>query len=153
METIDADCEISETLMLLREISLNRIFKGITPGEYTLLKIIRRMLKRSGKDAVYVSEIAGTTKLSVPAVSRTLRILESKGMVRRETDKENRRKTFVFITVTGLKAENDAAAAIHRLIEIVCAKAGKEDVDKFNTLAKKIYAVITDELKLIEERK
>ncbi len=60
-------------------MNASKVFSAI--GDPTRYKIFRILMKR--KD-ICVSEIAKILKISVPAASQQLRILESVGLIRRE---------------------------------------------------------------------
>lgn len=144
--------DIPETIKLFRDMSLSRIFRGITLGEYAMLNMMQSISEKSRCGGVYVTEIAERLKTSVPAVSKTLKALEAKGLVKRETDPENRRKTFVFLTEEGLGIKKNSDKEFSLFFTRVCKKVGKEDLDQFNQLARKISAAIFDELNANKRR-
>ena len=57
--------------------------------------------QRGAEGAIYVSEVARAMRQPMPAISRGLRMMEQDGSIVRETDPNDRRKTFVRITPTG----------------------------------------------------
>lgn len=150
MEEDSVEESIPQTLRMLREISLSCIFKGVTLNEYVMLKTMLKLGQKSGNGRVYISEIVRNLHSSTPAVSKTLKIMESKNFVERETDPENRRKTFVYVTEEGCAAEADSDRAFHRFLDNVVQKIGKEDMDRFFELAERITAQIMEEMKLIQ---
>lgn len=58
-------------------------------------------LRNPGTKGIYVSELASQLKVSSPAVSRTLRSLETKGYIERSADKNDRRSTLIRLTEKG----------------------------------------------------
>lgn len=144
---------IPETLKILKDISLNCIFSGITFSEYTILEITSALRQKSKNSTVYVSEIVKRLKTSTPAVSKTLRHLEIKGIIKRETDPDNRRKTFIILTPKGCIIKEDSDKAFYSFLNDICEKVGRDDIETFNSIAKKLTAAITTELKLIQERR
>lgn len=153
MATKNIKENIPETLKMLKDISLNCIFKDITFSEYAILEIALALRQKSINNTVYVSEIVERLRISTPAVSKTLRNLELKGLIMRETDPDNRRKTFVHLTPKGLEVKKESDNAFYGFFNNICEKVGKDDIETFNTIARKLSAAITKELKLIQERR
>ena len=144
---------IPEILKALKDISLNCIFKDITFSEYTILEITAALKQKSENNTVYVSEIVDRLSISTPAVSKTLRSLELKGLIMRETDPDNRRKTFVHLTPKGLEVKNESDKAFYGFFNDICEKVGKNDIEMFNAISKKLLSAVAKELKLIQERR
>lgn len=153
MELEDTARDIFKTLQMFKNICLNDLFKDVTLSEYAVLKIIRSLQQEEKSSKVYVSEISQKIETSKPAVSKTLKILEQKGFVKRETDSQNRRKTFVFLTDRGYAVKKESDDAFQSFFYSVYKKIGKDDAEKFNVVAKKIANVMVEELELIQERK
>lgn len=153
MSTKNIKENIPETLKILKDISLNCIFKDITFSEYAVLEIALALRQESKNDTVYISEIVKRLKISKPAVSKTLKNLETKGLIRRETDPNNRRKTFVCLTSKGYTVKKNSDDAFYGFFNDICEKVGKNDIIMFNTLARKLSDAIAKELKLIQERR
>jgi DNA-binding MarR family transcriptional regulator len=152
METTENERDIIDTLVMLKGINLSSIIDGITPNGYIFLKIIQTLIERSKSDATYVSEIGNKLEISAPAVSRMLKSLEAKGLIRREIDSENRRNTFVFLTDKGYTVKANADKSLNLFFKNVYKKVGRENIDQFRMLAKKITTVVFEELKYVEER-
>ncbi|HCR43231.1 MAG TPA: hypothetical protein DIV41_01495 [Ruminococcaceae bacterium] len=153
MPSKDIQENVPEILKTLRDISINSIFKDITFSEYTILKIAFILRQESKNDTVYVSQIVKRLRSSTPSVSKALRNLEAKGLIRRETDPANRRRTFVWLTPEGYAAEKDSDRAFYAFFERICGKVGKENMETFGRIAVKLSAAITTELKSIQERR
>lgn len=94
---------------------------GISHSEFCLLNIIM-----DGKDGITVSEIASELDVTPPAVSRSLKSLESRGLILRETDLLNRRNTMVRLTESGLDILEKSRRQMDGLMEYVTEKIGME---------------------------
>ena len=66
--------------------------------------------QRGAEGAIYVSEVARAMRQPMPAISRGLRMMEQDGSIVRETDPNDRRKTFVRITPKGEQARLQSEA-------------------------------------------
>ncbi len=69
---------------------------------FGMLENLHILIEQRGVEgAIYVSEVARAMRQPMPAVSRGLRMMEQDGSIVRETDPNDRRKTFVRITPAG----------------------------------------------------
>ena len=69
---------------------------------FGMLENLHILIEQRGVEgAIYVSEVARAMRQPMPAVSRGLRMMEQDGSIVRETDPNDRRKTFVRITPQG----------------------------------------------------
>jgi DNA-binding MarR family transcriptional regulator len=66
-----------------------------------------------------VSEIAAACRVSVPAVSRMLKHLETNGLIERHVDSANHRVTRVVVTDTGRSAEAEMTRRFEAALESV----------------------------------
>lgn len=111
---------------------------GISHSEFCLLNIIM-----DGKDGITVSEIASELDVTPPAVSRSLRSLESRGLVTRETNLLNRRNTMVKLTEDGQTFLEKSRRQMDKVMEYVNEKMGAER-------KKQLYVLLTEMTDIIE---
>lgn len=111
---------------------------GISHSEFCLLNIIM-----DGKDGITVSEIAAELDVTPPAVSRSLRSLESRGLVSRETNLLNRRNTMVRLTADGQIFLEKSRKQMDTVMEYVSEKMGEER-------KKQLYELLTEMTNIIE---
>ena len=111
---------------------------GISHSEFCLLNIIM-----NGKDGITVSEIAAELDVTPPAVSRSLRSLESRGLVSRETNLLNRRNTMVKLTENGHIFLEKSRKQMDTVMEYVNEKMGEER-------KKQLYELLTEMTNIIE---
>ena len=102
---------------------------GISHGEFCILNIIR-----NGREDITVSEIAAEFDVTPPAVSRSLKFMESRGLILRETDTVNRRNTIVRLTVKGSDILERARSEIDSITEMVNMEMGAERIDQLYRL-------------------
>ena len=86
----------------MKAINLASLFDGLSRGEYFLLEVLKKH-KSAHPDlpGIYALHLAQSLRVSPPAVSRMLRSLESRALVERDVDRNNRRNTFIRLTVEG----------------------------------------------------
>lgn len=96
------------------------------------------------KDGITPSELAEILGVSMPRVVSLVNSLESKKLIEKLTDKEDKRKTIVNITRVGkelvLDKKEEAINKITRVIE----KLDEEDVNQYIRLAKKIGKIMEE---------
>ena len=91
-------------------------------------------LSHGQNGAVYVSDFAREAHQPLPAISRSLRQLEQDGLVLREADPADRRKTLVRITPEGYAACARCEDALSDYFACVMARLTPEQVQQMNTL-------------------
>lgn len=102
---------------------------------FGMLENLHILIEQRGVDgAIYVSEVARAMRQPMPAVSRGLRMMEQDGSIVRETDPNDRRKTFVRITPQGEQARLQSEAALNAYFARIMARMTPEQIDQMNAL-------------------
>lgn len=92
---------------------------------FPMLERLHFALQSHGVDGcIYVSDLAAAVREPLPAVSRTIRMLEREGLVGRRTDPADRRKTFVFLTPAGDEARRTCETAVADYLHQVLDRLG-----------------------------
>ena len=92
---------------------------------FGMLENLHILIEQRGVEgAIYVSEVARAMRQPMPAVSRGLRMMEQDGSIVRETDPNDRRKTFVRITPQGEQARRIMARMTPEQIDQMYALRG-----------------------------
>lgn len=95
--------EILQNLIYPKKIPLSVIFSKMSPAEFTLIASFKTYEKDNDGKHITVNELASNVNVSVPAVSKSLRNLEERGLIQRVTNQDCRRNTFVVISEKGEK--------------------------------------------------
>ena len=108
---------------------------NITHGEFTTLQMVHMYRKKHpGEYGIGVSEQARCSYMSPPAMSRTLKAVEEKGLAERRVDSQNRRKTYVRLTPEGENARQHAWRMCTDYINRVIEEMGEEKMETFLAL-------------------
>ena len=129
-----------------RRTNLFCIVPGLGQNDYAVLKAIEREMKEDSEEGIRVSELARICGCHVPLVSRSLRILEEKGLIRRTVDRKDRRNTFVSLTPEGQRAREEADCILADFTDAVFERMGKEHVHEFNSMLMNFLEMIGREL-------
>lgn len=134
----------------MHKLKFGNMLTGISEIEFKTMSAISRISK-SGD--VKVSDIARYLELSAPAVSRTMKSLEEKEYIERQTDKQDRRNTFVKLTKKGEEQQKAWMKSFEEFSEAIFARLGD---DKSNKLLEDLEAFVKaskEEMKAREEAK
>ena len=130
--------EFFETI-IKRKKSLIEIPRNCSQGETGALLYLTFV-----KDGITSSELAEILNVSLPRVASLLNSLESKKLVKKLTDKEDKRKTIVNITEVGrnlvLTKKEESIEKLTRVIE----KLDEEDINQYIKLAQKIGKIMDE---------
>ena len=112
-----------------------QLSKASRAGHFPMLEGLAHTISTRGQNgAVYVSDFAREAHQPLPAISRSLRQLEQDGLVLREADPADRRKTLVRITPEGYAACARCEDALSDYFACVMARLTPEQVQQMNTL-------------------
>ncbi len=131
----------------LHRIRFDSFFRNISQSEFIHLQKIHCFSSEHPEaEGIYVSEIAAQLRISSPAVSRTLRPLEAKGLIERFPDKNDRRNTFIRLTDKGEKTREEFFSGIGEYFNDVFARMGAEDMDHLLDLWERLCWIMEDEM-------
>lgn len=89
---------------LAGETSISSVLTELTQAELALLHCTAYFPQENNGELITVAQAAAELKISAPAVSRTLKNLEHKGYISRNTDPADRRTVRISPTESGLVA-------------------------------------------------
>ncbi|MCM1024361.1 MAG: winged helix DNA-binding protein [Prevotella sp.] len=115
---------------------------GISHSEFCLLNIIAEC--PGSADGMTVSAIAAELDVTPPAVSRSLKSLESRGLVSRETNLINRRNTMVRLTESGRDFLDRSRRQMDNVMRYVNEKMGEERKNRLYELLAEMTEIIED---------
>ena len=81
---------------------VSALLADMSPPEFILISTFTEYEKNNGRH-ITINELATELNISLPAVSRTLKHLEERQLIKRVTNEDCRRITFVVISEKGKK--------------------------------------------------
>ena len=109
------------------------------------------MKRNPDASGIGVSELARCSFMSPPAMSRTLKSIEEKGLAERMIDSKNRRKTYVRLTQAGEQARQYAWEVSTEYINRVMEEMGEEKMDAFLALWKELVDIMEKNIGMVSE--
>lgn len=115
---------------------------GLSHSEFCVMNIIGE------RDGITVSEIAAELGVSPPAVSRSLKLMEKRTLITRETNINNRRNTIVRLTDNGKTALEVTRKQFDVIAEFISAEMGGERKTQLYGLVTEISEIIEKYIKM-----
>lgn len=148
MDTNEIQEKVLKTTNRFHRLRLEGLLPDISKREYELMAAVQDYMDgNSGKKGICVSGLALRLHVSSPAVSRMVSVLEEKGYIGRNMDKEDRRNTYIYLTEKGREAKAEAGAALCRLMERVMLRMGEEDMCQLIMLWNRLADIMEQELR------
>lgn len=153
MTTDQMRIDLLKTTFRYGKVNMGIRFGNITHGEFTALQMVHMYMKRN-PDAcgIGVSELARCSFMSPPAMSRTLKAIEEKGLAERMIDSKNRRKTYVRLTQAGEAARQYAWETSTEYIDRVMDEMGQEKMEAFLILWKELVDIMEKNIGTFSEQ-
>lgn len=135
-----------ETFHLFRKLNFTSIMPNISNGEFVTLMLINKNQGDNPEEGVRTCYLAEKLQVAAPAVSRTIRTLESKELVRRMIDEKDRRNIHVRLTDKGTEVLNETEEIMNDFFSKVAERIGHENMEKINSHLRNLYEVSKEEL-------
>jgi DNA-binding MarR family transcriptional regulator len=118
---------------------------AIRMSELLILRAIRDNI--SCLDKNYVSDVWSDLSISKSAVSQSLGVLEKKGLIHREMDKDDRRKILVTLTKQGETVLHQAEKESRQMFEAIVSRVGEDKVRELFDL----FTIFTDTVETLKQ--
>jgi DNA-binding MarR family transcriptional regulator len=115
-----------------RMMMITTMNAGVPFSEFAMLMHIYRLSKAdSSQTGVRVARIKDQTHISLPAVSQQLKSLEQKGLIVRNTKKEDRRITLVSLTPSGSDILKGVKKSTDEIIGQLIDAVGENEIKEY----------------------
>ncbi|MBQ8170912.1 MAG: MarR family transcriptional regulator [Oscillospiraceae bacterium] len=131
-------------LQKLCNLDLGSFIIGMTPGELALMYHAELYSRLSGGGMLTVAEMAERLHVSVPAISRTLKNLESKGFVERVADESDRRSVLISVMEIGREMLMSNLRRSADVMDKALSKFSDEELRSMARLQNKFVTEISD---------
>lgn len=144
------DCAVcaddyKELIVQMRKSSLLfQQMSSVPLGELTMLLAISRQSERG--NSVQVSGLGAAMKLSRPAVSRMLHVLEKKGYIQMKNGEEDQRYVFVFLTDKGKDLLHQEMSYGYQVLEKVKDRMGDRCLKDYLRYCGKFHEILSEEI-------
>ena len=139
-------CHFFGRLSKASRAGMKAALRGCPKCHFPMLEGLAHTISTRGQNgAVYVSDFAREAHQPLPAISRSLRQLEQDGLVLREADPADRRKTLVRITPEGERARSANEQAMNAYFARIMARLTPEELAQANAVKDALLAAIEAE--------
>lgn len=121
------------------------LLSDLSPAEFSLIDTIVTYKKTHDKRDITVNEIAQDMEISAPAVSKSLKSLENRGIISRVTSESSRRNTFVHITESGIEIYEKNMEVMGRLVDKILSSFTEKEIEQMIAVSKKINMILDEE--------
>lgn len=138
--------EIVQKLIYPRKLPFTVFLEELSGGEFMLIASFLAYEKECGNH-ITVNELASRLEVTVPNVSRSLKKLEDRGLIKRVSGEECKRNTFVVISPKGKELFEKNKEVIEYMIEKLLTSLSVQEVEAAIAFSQKIYSLVEDECK------
>ena len=106
----------------------------LSPGEMTLMSVLNAYSGTLKKEVLPICEISQRLNTTQPAVTQLVNRLEGKGLVKRESDPNDKRTVLVRTTSQGTRMFKKEYESSLNMADAIIERMGDERADEFITL-------------------
>lgn len=128
-------------------------FSDISSAEFILISTFLTYEEKNNGEHITVNKLAAQINMSVPQVSRMLKTLEERELVKRETSKDCRRNTLVMIGDKGKKLFEENRKIVKYFLDKVLDALTDEEFEFLISTNQKITDIVNAEIELLQNRK
>jgi DNA-binding MarR family transcriptional regulator len=116
-------------------------------AEHDITMSIGFILMSIDKEGTPSTSLGPRMGMEPTSLSRTLKTMEDRGLIRREEDKVDKRKVLIFLTDDGVGFRRLVKETILEFNEKILAKIPKEKLDVFQEVIHQMDQLVEEELK------
>ena len=134
--------EFMQNMLHPRKLPFTVIMEDLSGSEFMLMASFLTYEKENGRH-ITVNELASIVGVTLPAVSRSLKRLEERKLIKRETNEECRRNTFVKILPKGQELFEKNKERFEYMLDRVLNVLPLEEIEMMISIHKKIAEIIS----------
>lgn len=96
------------------------------------------------KDGITSSELADKLKVSLPRITSVLNSLDSKKLIEKRIDSQDKRKTIIYITKIGRKLVNEKKQEAVEKIAKIIEKLDEKEIEEYMRITQKIGVIMEE---------
>lgn len=144
---------IINTIIQMKNVNSKMTFGGVTHREIVTLEILARYMdESSGNTGMSVSDLTSCLEISMPQVSRMLKVLEEKGYIHRIVNDEDRRSTYVIITDIGRLKRKCAMDEFDEYMKNVIDRMGENKIREMIGILNELIDIMKDEQQKLKKK-
>jgi DNA-binding MarR family transcriptional regulator len=152
---MDPFLEIAETVIIYHIktawLEIGKVYNNVAGRHGLTLAMGFTLLAISEERGTLVTRIAPRIGMEPNSLSRILNSLEEKGAIYRKRDEIDKRRVYVFLTPKGSELRNVALRMVFRLNEVILEDVGKENLENFFEVMRRIPKSVNRFREIIEE--
>ena len=117
-------------------------------SEHTMTMSIGFILMIVDKDGTPSTQLGPRMGMEPTSLSRTLKTMEDRKLIRRQEDKIDKRKVFIFLTAEGLEYRRLVRETILEFNEKIHNKVSQDKLDVFYEVLNNMDQLVEEELKI-----
>jgi DNA-binding MarR family transcriptional regulator len=117
-------------------------------SEHTMTMSIGLILMIVDKDGTPSTQLGPRMGMEPTSLSRTLKTMEDRKLIRRQEDKIDKRKVFIFLTAEGLEYRRLVRETILEFNEKIHNKVSQDKLDVFYEVLNHMDQLVEEELKI-----
>ena len=135
-----------DTLFRFRKISFTKLLPDISMKDGHMLKVIQYTSTENAPKAITISYLAEVLQVSAPSISRSIKQLEERALVKRVIDAKDRRNTYVYLTDAGKAKVLEIDQFMHHFQQRVANRLGEEKISKLIHTLNELYEISQEEI-------
>jgi DNA-binding MarR family transcriptional regulator len=116
-------------------------------AEHDMTMSIGFILMNVDKEGTPSTALGPKMGMEPTSLSRTLKTMEDRGLIRRQEDKNDKRKVFIFLTEEGIESRRMVKNFVLGFNQQIFEKIPKSKLNAFYEVVQKVDQLIEDEIK------
>ena len=135
----------------LARFDFGALFDGISRSDFFILQTIYHYQRDCTEGGMKVSDLAAALGVAPPGVSRSLRLLESKGLVERRVNHADLRHTLIGLTAAGTALRQQIVVTLNDFIDGINDKMGPDKMGQLFGLWQELADIMETEMARVIE--